>query len=66
MSFVRKITTKKGVTRWQARWRIPGPNGKPIEKACKFSHSEGRQGLRGKNAGRRRAPRSWGIRNGRI
>jgi len=36
MSFVRKITTKKGTTRWQARWRIPGPNGKPIERACNF------------------------------
>ena len=37
MSFVRKIFTPKGAPRWQARWSIPGPDGKPIERAQNFA-----------------------------
>jgi hypothetical protein len=40
MAFVRKIFTPKGMTRWQARWTIPGPDGTPIEKARNFQNQK--------------------------
>jgi integrase len=36
MASVRKITTRKGATRWQSRWRVPGTNGRLQDRSQNF------------------------------
>ena len=37
MSSFRKITTRNGATRWQSRYRVPGPDGRPQDRARNFA-----------------------------
>lgn len=37
MASVRKIATAKGTTRWEARWREPGPAGTRVDRKANFS-----------------------------
>ena len=37
MSYINKITTKKGTTRWQCRWNVPNPGGSPKERSKNFA-----------------------------
>ena len=37
MSYINKITTKKGTTRWQCRWIVPNPGGGPKERSKNFA-----------------------------
>lgn len=37
MASFRKITTRKGATRWQSRWRVPGPNGRLQDRSQNFA-----------------------------
>ena len=37
MASFRKITTRKGATRWQSRWRVPGTNGRLQDRAQNFA-----------------------------
>ena len=37
MTSFRKITTRKGATRWQSRWRVPGPNGRLQDRSQNFA-----------------------------
>ena len=37
MSYINKITTKKGTTRWQCRWNVPNPGGGPKERSKNFA-----------------------------
>ena len=37
MPSFRKITTRKGATRWQSRWRVPGADGRLQDRAQNFA-----------------------------
>ena len=37
MASFRKITTRKGATRWQSRWRVPGTNGRLQDRSQNFA-----------------------------
>ena len=37
MASFRKIRTRKGATRWQSRWRVPGANGRLQDRAQNFA-----------------------------
>ena len=56
MASFRKIKTRKGATRWQSRWRVPGTNGRLQDRVAELRDPEGSGGARRADA-RDRKPR---------